>query len=61
MDIKGSLIFLVVMLLFVNFGGIIRLGFFNRMPWKELKWVLLIANILLFAYVIVYFLVLKKG
>lgn len=61
MDIYGKMIFLLIMLFVVNVGAIIRLRFFNNISWKTLKWVLLVANILLFGVYIVYFFILRKG
>lgn len=43
-DLTGGIIFLIVMLIFVNVGGIVRLNFFNNLPWQKTKKILIIAN-----------------
>jgi carbon starvation protein CstA len=61
MDLFGSLVFLLIMLLVVNVGALVRLRFFNNVSWKTVKKILLIANILLFGFYLVYFFILRKG
>lgn len=61
MNLSESLVFLLIMLMAVNLGAIVRLRFFNNISWKVLKKILVLANILLFGFYLVYFFVLKNG
>lgn len=61
MDVIGSLVFLLIMLFVINIGAIVRLKFFNNVSWKTLKWVLIVGNIVLLGFYIIYFFILGKG
>ena len=57
MDIAGNLVFLVIMLLVINVGGIVRLKFFNNLSWGNLKKVLIVTNGIFVVFYIAYIIV----
>ncbi len=53
-NLSAGILFLIFMFVFVNLGGVVRLKFFNNLPWEEVKKVLIIANALVVIIFIAY-------
>lgn len=55
MDLNKGIVFLIVMLLAVNFGSIIRLHVFGSCTWKEIKIIMIIGDIIVIFLFILYY------
>lgn len=58
--LNKGIVFLIFMLAFVNIGAIVRLVIFNSISWKQLKFILIFANIIVIVFYVVYYIVLKR-